>query len=165
MMKNNYTRSDSWRLFYLFVLFGILGFALVSRNSQPQNNEYVASGEFSTSNVLMSGTISGNTFKQMSVEYALVDGVPIVMFGMFCFDDSNVLERAGDGLYLDRNGAAVPATEVELVQGAIEESNVVPVLEITRMMDVMRSFQAAARIQDTEHERLRRAIQVLTQVS
>ena len=47
----------------------------------------------------------------------------------------------------------------------IEESNVVPVLEITRMMDVMRSFQAAARVQDTEHERLRRAIQVLTQVS
>ena len=95
----------------------------------------------------------------------LADGAPIATLGMFRFDDPNVLERAGDGLYLDRNGAALPATEVELVQGAIEESNVVPVLEITRMMDVMRSFQAAARVQDTEHERLRRAIQVLTQVS
>jgi flagellar basal-body rod protein FlgF len=45
-----------------------------------------------------------------------------------------------------------------LVQGAIEESNVEPIVEMTRMMDALRNYQQAQKMIDVEHERQRKAI-------
>ena len=47
----------------------------------------------------------------------------------------------------------------------IEGSNVQAVVEITRMMKVMRGFSAAQKLINDEDERIRQAIQVLTQAS
>ena len=44
----------------------------------------------------------------------------------------------------------------------IEESNVKPIIEITRMIRAMRSYQGAQNMIDREHERQRKAIDKLT---
>ena len=50
-----------------------------------------------------------------------------------------------------------------IVQGAVEDSNVQPVLEMTRMMSGLRSFQFAAQFVENESQRLQSAIDKLTQ--
>ena len=47
----------------------------------------------------------------------------------------------------------------------LEASNVRGVGEMTKMIETMRSYQAAKRFADQEHERQRRAIQSLIQGS
>jgi flagellar basal-body rod protein FlgF len=59
----------------------------------------------------------------------------------------------------------LPAVDARIVQGAIEESNVQSVIEMTRMMQVLRDFQSAQKAVESEHSRARRMIQVLTGVN
>ena len=92
------------------------------------------------------------------------DGGQIATFGLYQFEEADRLERAGAGLFIARDQVPLRAEDLELIQGAIEGSNVVPIVEITRMMTVMRSYQSAAKLSESEHERLRRAIQALTEV-
>jgi flagellar basal-body rod protein FlgF len=66
------------------------------------------------------------------------------------FADPQALVREGSGLY-SSNAPSEPATG-NLVQGMIEGSNVQPVLEITRMMEVLRSFQAAQQMVESQHD-------------
>jgi flagellar basal-body rod protein FlgF len=81
------------------------------------------------------------------------------------FEDEQALRKMGSGLYdTDQDPQPVgPATEVR--QGMIEGSNVKAVAEITSMMEVMRRYQSAQRIIDSEHELNRRAIEKLSRVS
>ena len=55
------------------------------------------------------------------------------------------------------------STEARVVQGMIEESNVQPIIEMTKMINAMRGYQGAQRIVETEHERQRTAIETLTE--
>ena len=57
--------------------------------------------------------------------------------------------------------AAAPA----LVQGAIEDSNVQPVLEMTRMLDGLRQFEALAQFMQAENDRQQAAIDKLLPVN
>ena len=45
------------------------------------------------------------------------------------------------------------------MQGALEGSNVEPIIEMTRMMTTMRAYQGTQRLLDTHHELQRRAIE------
>ncbi len=63
------------------------------------------------------------------------------------------------------NGAAtapLEAPDAEFVQGMLEGSNVKAVVELTRMIQVMRSYQGAAKLIESEDERSKRTIQTLT---
>jgi len=51
-----------------------------------------------------------------------------------------------------------PIATPSVVQGALEESNVEPIIEMTRMMDAVRTYQQAQKMIDVEHERQRKAI-------
>ncbi|MGE0743966.1 MAG: flagellar basal-body rod protein FlgF [Rhodospirillales bacterium] len=51
-----------------------------------------------------------------------------------------------------------PIAAPTLVQGSLEESNVQPIVEMTRMMDAVRTYQQAQKMIDVEHERQRKAI-------
>jgi flagellar basal-body rod protein FlgF len=53
------------------------------------------------------------------------------------------------------------APDAEVLQGMVENSNVKGVVEMTRMIDTVRSYQAAAKLVDTEHERILNAIDAL----
>jgi flagellar basal-body rod protein FlgF len=79
-----------------------------------------------------------------------VNGAVVGQIGVVRFADPQALVREGSGLY-SSNAPSEPATG-NLVQGMIEGSNVQPVLEITRMMEVLRSFQAAQQMVESQHD-------------
>jgi len=77
------------------------------------------------------------------------------------FDNVQTLEPFGNNLY--RNfGPNRPAEETSVAQGALEGSNVRPVIEMTRMIDTMRTYQSVQRMIEGENERLSNAIRKLT---
>lgn len=78
------------------------------------------------------------------------------------FDNVQELEPQGNGLYAT-TAAANPPVESRIIQGAIEGSNVNPIVEITRMIDVSRAHESNFRLMHAEHERQRTMIQKLTQ--
>ncbi|NIT68636.1 MAG: hypothetical protein GWM93_18465 [Gemmatimonadetes bacterium] len=77
------------------------------------------------------------------------------------FEDERALTKVGSGLYDAGEQPPQPAPQAEVLQGMIENSNVKGVVEITRMIDTVRSYQAAARLADTEHQRILDAIEAL----
>lgn len=82
--------------------------------------------------------------------------------GMYGFANAGVLEKAGDNLY--RNGSnqqAEVATDARLRQGYLESSNVKPVLEITRMVEVSRAYERTAKMIDSEADLSRRSVERL----
>jgi flagellar basal-body rod protein FlgF len=74
------------------------------------------------------------------------------------FKDYQKVNPTGDGLYkTDEQGT--PAAETRVQQGKLEGSNVQSVLEMTRMIDVMREYQSVQRVMQNEHDRQKTAIQ------
>jgi flagellar basal-body rod protein FlgF len=61
--------------------------------------------------------------------------------------------------------APLPASRASLLQGSLEGSNVQPVMEMTRMMEMLRDYQSAQKLVDSEHERQRTAINRLAKTS
>lgn len=80
------------------------------------------------------------------------------------FENLQGLEARGDGLYRTEEEGK-PAEGTRVIQGMLEGSNVKPVLEMTRMIDVLRSYQQTQRLLQSEHERQRTMIQRLSRGS
>jgi flagellar basal-body rod protein FlgF len=78
------------------------------------------------------------------------------------FDSPQKLTPLGSSLY-QTSEAAKPAEKSTMKQGVLEGSNVQPVIEMTRMIDTLRSFQNVQQVLSSENDRLRSAIQHLTQ--
>ena len=82
--------------------------------------------------------------------------------GLFAFENLGALSKAGDNLFRNvSNLAPTPDAEARLRQGMLEGSNVKPVLEITRMVEVSRAYEKTAKLMDSEAELSRRAIERL----
>lgn len=77
------------------------------------------------------------------------------------FANEQELEAMGNGLYRT-DAETLPPDNSQVVQGMLEGSNVQPVLEMTRMIDVLRAYQNTQRMLQGEHERQRTMIQRLT---
>lgn len=93
------------------------------------------------------------------------DGV-VGQIGMTEFPNINELDAVGDSMYrASENANGQPAQETRMVQGLLEGSNVNSIVEMTRMIDVHRSYQSVQRMLQTEHDRQRGMIQRLTQQS
>ena len=85
--------------------------------------------------------------------------------GMFRFANAGALEKTGDNLYRNTsNLAAEKAEDARLRQGHLESSNVKPVLEITRMVEVSRAYEQTAKMMDAEADLSRRAVDRLGRV-
>ncbi|MDE1151959.1 MAG: flagellar basal-body rod protein FlgF [Micavibrio sp.] len=81
------------------------------------------------------------------------------------FDNPQALTKLGNNLYDAGGQAETPlAAETRVEQGVLEGSNVNPVVEMNRMVELMRMFQAAQNMLMTDHDRIRGAIQKLTAV-
>ena len=91
------------------------------------------------------GTVSGRTGE-------------LGRIGVVAFSREQELRKTGDGL-LTTAETPVPAAGTGIVQGALEGSNVRPVLEMTSMLETARAFEGAQRLLDTEHELERQAIE------
>tara|TARA_R110001592_G_scaffold27763_13_gene102742 strand:+ start:30687 stop:31406 length:720 start_codon:yes stop_codon:yes gene_type:complete len=88
---------------------------------------------------------------------------PIAKLMVVEFENVQELEPAGNNLYISKGNSAA-ATKTKVAQGFLEGSNVEPVVEMSRMIEILRDFQSTQKLLEGEHERLRSAIQKLTQV-
>jgi flagellar basal-body rod protein FlgF len=101
------------------------------------------------------GTISIRN--QVGASVQLLGKMRIVTFA-----DERMLTKAGRSLFDAAGQPAIPATsEVRVHQGVIEKANVEPVIEITRMIDVLRAYQATSEMTQASEELLKRAIEQL----
>jgi flagellar basal-body rod protein FlgF len=75
------------------------------------------------------------------------------------FNDERALKKAGGSLFDAAGATATPAATVRVRQGMIEKSNVEPVLEISKMIDVMRAYQASADLTKSGEDLLKQAIE------
>jgi flagellar basal-body rod protein FlgF len=78
------------------------------------------------------------------------------------FEDQRALTKVGSGLYDAEEQTPLTDLDSEILEGMVENSNVNGVVEMTRMIDTVRAYQAAAKLADTEHQRILDAIEALT---
>lgn len=92
-------------------------------------------------------------------------GVPVGKLGVVRFAAAGALAKDGDGLYRNvSNLQPELAPEARVRQGAIEASNVQPVREITRLIEVSRAYENIARIVSQAGDLSSRSIERLGRV-
>ena len=91
-----------------------------------------------------------------------VDGQPAAKLGLVrvpdqtrLFREAGVLFRADTEVEFVENG--------RIVQGFLEQSNVSPVAELARMVEVQRAYEYGQKLMDQEDERIRKVITTLGQ--
>lgn len=76
------------------------------------------------------------------------------------FDDLSVLEKTGDNLLRNTsNLQAQAAPDVRVRQGMLESSNVKPILEITRLIEVTRAYESITKMMESSADLSRRAVE------
>jgi flagellar basal-body rod protein FlgF len=76
------------------------------------------------------------------------------------FENPQALKKTGDSLF-ETDQPEIPSENIRLVQGALEGSNVNPILEMTNMIEVSRAYASAQKIIDQADQMRRQAIQQL----
>tara|TARA_B100000315_G_scaffold122836_1_gene112810 strand:- start:37 stop:789 length:753 start_codon:yes stop_codon:yes gene_type:complete len=95
----------------------------------------------------------------------LAEPTQVGKIGVVSFEDQQALQRAANNLYIAGDEEPLPVDEPQIVQGMLEDSNVQGILEMTRMMSVLRSYEGAARFIKSEHDRAMRAINRITRAA
>ncbi|SEA56093.1 flagellar hook-basal body complex protein [Rubrimonas cliftonensis] len=90
------------------------------------------------------------------------DGAPVAQIGLFAADAGKMLRQ--DGVLFRIDGDPEPAQGAKVVQGFIEGSNVRPMVEMSRLIEVQRAYEAGQSILDMEDNRLRKAVETLGRV-
>lgn len=137
-----YTRNGHFRMDEGGMLVNSQGQAVMDTNDDPI---VLAPNE---ANVII--TPDGS----VATENGVIAKIKVVRFA-----NDQEMRKVGDSLYettQDPETVERPA----MVQGMMEESNVQPVVEITKMTEVLRQYQALQNLIDQESERQRKAIQV-----
>jgi len=89
------------------------------------------------------------------------DGRPLGQIGLVRPTDPLDLTREG-GTLLRTAGGVEPAPDTRILQGFVEGSNVDPILQVARMVEVQRAYELGQSFLDAENDRLREAMQALT---
>jgi len=87
-------------------------------------------------------------------------GQLLTQIGLFQPADPNAMLRES-GLRFDPGGDILPVEEPTLVQGFLEDSNVDPILEVTRLIEVQRAYENGRNLLSNDHERIRSLIETL----
>ena len=90
------------------------------------------------------------------------DGNPVAQIGVFMPFDTGSLKREQGTLFTTDEGYQ-PVDAPNVLQGFLEGSNVNPIEEITRMIEVQRAYEQSAKFLDKEDERIRSVIKTLGQ--
>jgi flagellar basal-body rod protein FlgF len=143
--EERYTRDGSFHLDRDGRIVNSSGMPVLDRNGQP----VTLPPRTETIEVSRDGTVSTET------------GV-VGRLRVTAFENQQALRKEAGKLFVAGGDAnAAPADEAVVQQGMLEGSNVQGVVEMTRMMDLVRSYQMANQLSQSEHERQRRAIQSL----
>ncbi|HVW72405.1 MAG TPA: flagellar basal-body rod protein FlgF [Rhizomicrobium sp.] len=78
------------------------------------------------------------------------------------FANDAALTKQGSNLY-STSQTPTTATNTTMRQGALEASNVAPVIEISKMIEVMRAYEATATLNKSQEDLMRQAVQQLGQ--
>lgn len=78
------------------------------------------------------------------------------------FEPTGDMQRVGQNMWLSPDGDQ-PIVEPSIVQGAVEMSNVDPVLEFANLIHTQRLFEAGQNIVEQDNERLQKLINALRQ--
>ncbi|MTH63273.1 flagellar hook-basal body complex protein [Paracoccus shanxieyensis] len=89
------------------------------------------------------------------------DGQPLGRVGVFANPDPSDLRHVAGTLFEAGDGIE-PLEDARVRQGFVEESNVNPVTEIARMIEVQRAYELGQSFLDQEDQRIRQAITSLT---
>jgi flagellar basal-body rod protein FlgF len=90
---------------------------------------------------------------------------PVGKLKVVTFTKEQAMMPVGGGLYTTSETPQAAPAETKLQQGALEESNVKPVLEMTNMIEILRQYQSMQKVVDAEQERQRTMIQRLGRAS
>lgn len=139
-----YTRNGSFRLDPDGILVTNDGDPVLNERGQPIQVDM----EFRDVLITQDGTI--NTAPDETDKIDLVR-----------FDNSQALKKVGNGLYSAEDQEPIVAENASILQGSLEKSNIQPILEMTTMIDIMRSYQSAQKLLDTGHEIMMKSIEEL----
>ncbi|MCP9481057.1 flagellar hook basal-body protein [Shimia sp. CNT1-13L.2] len=94
------------------------------------------------------------------------DGAVLGRVGLYDIQADALMHPIGQGLYISPLGveAAQPAENSRVAQGFVESSNVEPVIEMTRMIDIQRAYENSLRLIGEEDDLTKQAIQRLGRV-
>ena len=68
-----------------------------------------------------------------------------------------------DGVMFRADEGFEPAESAQILQGFVENSNVNPILQLTRMIEVQRAYELGASFLESEDERMRQAMRAMSQ--
>ncbi|MCV6823073.1 MULTISPECIES: flagellar hook-basal body complex protein [Halocynthiibacter] len=88
------------------------------------------------------------------------DGRPISQIGVFEPTETNSLSRE-NGVRFAFEGDLRPQTESQVLQGFVEDSNVNPIIEVSRMIEVQRAYEQGQNFLEKEDERIRSVLRTL----
>ncbi len=77
------------------------------------------------------------------------------------FENERLLQKEGDSLFSSDEIPSDAANPI-IIQGSIEQSNVSAIVEMTKMIDVMRAYQSAAKLMETNNKLTLEAINKLS---
>lgn len=93
-------------------------------------------------------------------------GEKVGKVGVFLFDDRSVLDKDRGNLFKNTSNAEPsPDTASRLQQGMLEGSNVNPILQITRMIEVSRAYESVVKTIENTADLSRRAVERLGRVA
>ncbi len=112
--------------------------------------EIVVPFEAKAVNVAADGTLS-------------IDGEPAARIGVVTpLDPAKVSREAGTLFKAD--GGTEPVEDARVLQGSLEQSNVNPIAEMARMVEVQRAYEYGQKLMDQEDERIRLVVRTLGQI-
>ena len=91
-----------------------------------------------------------------------VDGAPAARIGLVDVADQTRLFREA-GVLFRADGGTEPVEDGRIVQGFLEQSNVNPVAEMARMVEVQRAYEYGQKLMDQEDDRIRLVVRTLGQ--
>ena len=92
--------------------------------------------------------------------------VRVGKIGVYKFASLSALEKTGDNLYQNAaNQTAVADPNAKVRQGMLESSNVSPILQITRMIEVSRAYEQTSQMMSTQSDLSRTSVSRLGKLS
>lgn len=145
-----YTRKGQFSLDYEGKIVTKEGDVLLSENSEPF---FIAPGE---------KEIYISESGEVSTENGVIGRLKVVAFA-----DNQKLKKIGNTMFenVSDNLMEVGVADVRIKQRMIEKSNVEPIVEMSKMIKLQRSYEYVQQMIDEEHERLSNTINTYAQLA
>ena len=110
---------------------------------------------------LPTGTTSIRITADGSVFSNVNPTAPSGKINVVSFSNERQMSEIGSGLFITDEKPQTAPKDTRVIQGAIEESNVKPVAEITNMIGIQRQYESIQKMLAAENDRTKKMIQTL----